>query len=234
VFQTADGPRGARTLAKKPRLPLRTAVGRAIASPSYRYMNKPASKYTVLGEAMRAHYAIQHGIATAEEYERRGDDPCPDCGEPEHATHTLNRCLKGWFSTKEGEQYKGADAAREYVRKFLQNVEGGEKMLTVGEADECGYCDVMPTSSRSRSHECEAGVHADATRMGAEAQLLRRSGRTVTSGEYSEWMCDTSSARGADARWPCAIWHLAVVRVVWAGVWHTQGRMTDVGCSCVM
>jgi hypothetical protein len=152
VFQTADGPRGARTLAKKPRLPLRTAVGRAIASPSYRYMNKPASKYTVLGEAMRAHYAIQHGIATAEEYERRGDDPCPDCGEPEHATHTLNRCLKGWFSTKEGEQYKGADAAREYVRKFLQNVEGGEKVLTVGEADECGYCDVMPTSSRSRSH----------------------------------------------------------------------------------
>jgi hypothetical protein len=132
-----------RGVTKKPRLPLRTAVGRAINSSTYRYMNKPASKYVALGEAMKAHYATQHGIESAEEYEKRGDDPCPDCGGPEHATHTLNRCLKGWFSTKEGEQYKGADAAREYVRKFLQNVEGGEKVLTIDDDDECGYCDVM-------------------------------------------------------------------------------------------
>ena len=74
-----------------------------------KYENKDFTKYQALSNTMKAHYATTHNISDQNAFDKRANDLCMDCGDQE-ADHRFGHCLKGWFSTRDGQEYKGIDS----------------------------------------------------------------------------------------------------------------------------
>ena len=136
------------------RTPLRSRVSRNIGAARtqqsgagrFRRADKPMNVYMEMSDDMKTHYSTTHKISNAKEFERRQREGCPDHGGP-NSDHMLGHCLSGFFSSKRGQEYKGLESARQYVKKFLEDA--SKKLADYNLVDSVNVLDLLDSWDNS-------------------------------------------------------------------------------------
>ena len=157
------------------RTPLRSRVSRNIGAARtqqsgagrFRRADKPMNVYSEMSDDMKTHYSTTHKISNAKEFESRQREGCPDHGGA-NSDHMLGHCLSGFFSSKRGQEYKGLESARQYVKKFLE--EASKKLADYNLVESVNVLDLLDSWDDSM---CATALDADglehATCLVAEA-----------------------------------------------------------------
>ena len=123
--------------------------------------------YTEMSDDMKTHYSTTHKISNATEFESRQREGCPDHGGA-NSDHMLGHCLSGFFSSKRGQEYKGLESSRQYVKKFLE--EASKKLADYNLVESMNVLDLLDSWDDSM---CATALGADglehATCLVAEA-----------------------------------------------------------------